>query len=149
MLSDIHYMNVYMKGFLNNIYLRPSCYACKCKNGVNHSDLTIADFWGINTINPSFDDDKGCSLVLVNSERGNVIFESLKLETWDSDLETARQFNPGFGEMIPDNPLRIRFYRMLDRGKTVEKSIQECYTLSFMGRCRSKLKGILKLIAGR
>lgn len=149
LLSDIHYMNVYMKGFLNNIYLRPSCYACKCKNGVNHSDLTIADFWGINTINPSFDDDKGCSLVLVNSERGNVIFESLKLETWDSDLETARQFNPGFGEMIPDNPLRIRFYRMLDRGKTVEKSIQECYTLSFMGRCRSKLKGILKLIAGR
>lgn len=144
--SDIHYMNVYMKGFLNNIYLRPSCYSCKCKNGVNHSDLTLADFWGINTINPSFDDDKGCSLVLINSERGNAIFESLKLETWISDLETAKQFNPGFGENIPDNPLRKRFYKMLNRGETVEKSIQKCYKSSFMGRCKSKLKRILKLI---
>nr|WP_306421530.1 Coenzyme F420 hydrogenase/dehydrogenase, beta subunit C-terminal domain [Prevotella lacticifex] len=50
--------------------------------GVNyksHSDLTLADFWSINTINPSFDDDKGCSLVLINSGRGNATFESLKL----------------------------------------------------------------------
>ena len=33
-----------MRGFLSDIYLRPSCYECKCKNGVSHSDLTIADF---------------------------------------------------------------------------------------------------------
>ena len=144
--SDIHYMNVYMKGFLNNIYLRPSCYSCKCKNGVNHSDLTLADFWGINTINPSFDDDKGCSLVLINSERGNAIFESLKLETWKSDLKIAKQFNPGFGDMIPDNPFRKRFFRMFNRGMTVEKSIQKCYSLSFMERCKLKIKRILKKI---
>ena len=144
--SDIHYMNIFMKGFLNNIYLRPSCYACKCKNGVNHSDLTLADFWGINTINPSFDDDKGASLILVNSDRGNAIFESLKLEKWNSDLETAKQFNPGFGESISENPLRIRFYEMLNRGNTVEMSIHKCNTSSLAGRCKSKLKRILKLI---
>lgn len=139
-------MNVYMKGFLNNIYLRPSCYSCKCKNGVSHSDLTLADFWGINTINPSFDDDKGCSLVLINSGRGNAIFESLKLETWKSDLKIAKQFNPGFGDMIPDNPFRKRFFRMFNRGMTVEKSIQKCYSLSFMEWCKLKIKKILKQI---
>ena len=35
LLSDIHYDNPFMKGFLRNVYLRPSCYRCKCKNGVS------------------------------------------------------------------------------------------------------------------
>lgn len=58
-----------MRGFLNNLYLRPSCYNCKSKNGVSHADLTIGDFWGVNTVIPKFDDDKGVSLVLVNSKK--------------------------------------------------------------------------------
>lgn len=59
LLSDIHRENPFMRGFLSDIYLRPSCYECKCKNGVSHSDLTIADFWGIDRLMPDFDDDKG------------------------------------------------------------------------------------------
>lgn len=144
--SDIHYQNIYMKGFLTNIYLRPSCYDCKCKNGANHCDLSLADFWGINTVNPSFDDDKGVSLVLVFSEKGNSILERLKLEVWNSDIETAKKFNPGMGETIPDNPFRMRFYIMLNNGETVTDAIRKCYTPSFMGRCKSKLKKIIKRI---
>lgn len=60
-----------MRGFLSDIYLRPSCYECKCKNGVSHSDLTIADFWGIDRLMPDFDDDKGVGLVLVNTTSGH------------------------------------------------------------------------------
>lgn len=52
-----------MKGFLSNVYLRPSCHSCKCKNGISHSDLTLADFWGIDIIAPDFYDDKGVSLI--------------------------------------------------------------------------------------
>ena len=39
--------------------LRPSCYQCQAKSGRSHSDITIADFWGINTEMPEMDDDKG------------------------------------------------------------------------------------------
>lgn len=42
--SDIHYDNVYMKGFLSNLYLRPSCHDCKCKDGKHHSDISLGDF---------------------------------------------------------------------------------------------------------
>ena len=62
--------DAFMRGFLANIYLRPSCYGCASKNGVSHSDLTIGDFWGINRIMPDFDDDKGVSVVMINTIGG-------------------------------------------------------------------------------
>ena len=69
-----------MKGFLSDIYLRPSCYECKCKNGVSHSDLTIADFWGIDRLMSDFDDDKGVGLVLVNTTDGKRVLDELPME---------------------------------------------------------------------
>ena len=62
--------NAYMRVFLNDTILRPSCYACSTKEGKSHSDITIADFWGIDIIDPAFDDDKGCGLVLINTDKG-------------------------------------------------------------------------------
>lgn len=39
--------DVYMRGFIGDIYLRPSCYSCKFKDVERISDITVADFWGI------------------------------------------------------------------------------------------------------
>lgn len=75
--SDIHYNNPFMRGFLSDIYLRPSCYECKCKNGVNHSDLTIGDYWAARVTDQDFDDDKGVGLVLVNTSKGKNILMGL------------------------------------------------------------------------
>ncbi|MEG1612253.1 MAG: Coenzyme F420 hydrogenase/dehydrogenase, beta subunit C-terminal domain, partial [Alistipes sp.] len=47
--------NLYMEGFLKNLYLRPSCYACAARKGKSGSDITIADYWGIPA---DMDDDK-------------------------------------------------------------------------------------------
>lgn len=59
--------DVYMRGYLNNFYVRSSCFVCPAKAGKSISDITIADFWGIPV---SQDDGKGTSLVLVYTERG-------------------------------------------------------------------------------
>ena len=45
--------NSYMKLFLGNYILRPSCYNCPVKKGKSGSDITIGDFWGIQNIFPS------------------------------------------------------------------------------------------------
>lgn len=60
-----------MNLFLNDIILRPSCYACKFKGGRSNSDLTIADCWGIKQLTSEMDDDKGISLVMINTNTGN------------------------------------------------------------------------------
>lgn len=58
-----------MKGFLSDLYLRPSCYNCPSKCGKSESDITLGDFWGIRKILPYYDDDKGVSAILIyNSE---------------------------------------------------------------------------------
>lgn len=55
----------YMRAFLSNLSLRPSCYSCPAKAGKSGADITIGDFWGIENVQPELDDDRGMS-VLVN-----------------------------------------------------------------------------------
>lgn len=68
--------NLFMHGYLtSNLYIRPSCSNCSFKGVPRQSDLTIADFWGVDV---KLDDDKGTSLVLVNSDKGMSLFDSVK-----------------------------------------------------------------------
>lgn len=68
--------NLFMSGYLNyNLYIRPSCSNCDFKGVPRISDVTLADFWGVH---PTFDDDKGTSMVLCNSSKGKAIFEEIK-----------------------------------------------------------------------
>ena len=63
--------------FGKKVLLRPSCYNCKCKGIIRHSDITIADFWGIEKSMPDFNDNNGISLVLINSNKGQMWFQKV------------------------------------------------------------------------
>ncbi len=62
--------------FLRDNVLRPSCYECRYKSVVHPGDITIADYWGIDKAAPGFNDNKGVSLVLINTEKGNKLFQN-------------------------------------------------------------------------
>lgn len=124
-LSEMHRNNSFMRGFLSDIYLRPSCYKCRCKNGVSHSDITIADYWGINMLMPDFDDDKGVGLVLLNTLPGKDVFSRLDMDIRESTLEDARRFNGGFKENIIVHPQRDSFFRLIGEGKDVIGTIDK------------------------
>ena len=70
-------LNTYVKGFLRDLYLRPSCHNCPSKSFKSGTDITIADYWGIQNVLPEFDDDKGVSLVMANTEKGKLVYGSL------------------------------------------------------------------------
>ena len=79
-LSHIHDNDPYFLGFNDyNLYLRPSCMKCPTRDLKSGSDITLADFWNIESLLPDFDDDKGVSVVLANTEKGVKIVDSLKL----------------------------------------------------------------------
>ena len=69
----------YMQMFLKDYCLRPSCYECVAKK-VKMSDLTIADFWRIKDVAPEMIDGKGISLVLIRTDKGQKIFNSISSE---------------------------------------------------------------------
>ncbi len=88
-------MSVNKKLFYDGNTLRPSCYECRYTSFSRPSDITIADFWGIEKIMPEFDDNKGVSLILVNTQKGNIVFNEIKgdLEIRESDKQGCLQHN--------------------------------------------------------
>ena len=73
--------NTYTHLFHRHIMLRPSCSKCYYTNFNRPSDLTLADYWGWQKLSPTFNaDNKGCSLLLVNTEKGMNIFKKKKNE---------------------------------------------------------------------
>ena len=88
--------NVYMLHFLMSYTFRESCYQCQFASSTRVSDITIADFWGIGKDIPfNGDASKGCSLVLVNTEKGNSYFESVQSKIFceQRDLNEAKVDN--------------------------------------------------------
>lgn len=80
--------------FYKHIMFRRSCGKCHFCNTTRPSDITIADFWGWEKTDRHFnEDDKGCSLVLVNTEKGRKIFReaSLQMNVIPTELEKCLQ----------------------------------------------------------
>ena len=69
---------VFKNLFLSENILRPACYQCPYKSIDHPGDITLADYWGIDKAVPGFNDNKGVSLVLVNSEKGQKLFDDIK-----------------------------------------------------------------------
>lgn len=88
--------NLFMHAYLNsNLFIRPSCCNCRFKGVPRDSDVTFADFWGIEK---KFDDDKGTSLLLVNSDKGRHYFEKIKINfyVYPKSFESIEKGNPMF-----------------------------------------------------
>lgn len=77
-LSDNHSNNGYSQLYFCHYTLRPSCANCPFASVNRCGDFTIGDYWGIEKNDPTFDDDKGVSLVFVNSEKARRLFEKVR-----------------------------------------------------------------------
>ena len=142
--SDIHYDNPFMRGFLSDIYLRPSCYECKCKNGVNHSDLTIGDYWAARVTDQDFDDDRGVGLVLVNTAKGKEYLNVLGMIVRESTLEKAHLCNGGFNEHTKPHAKRKLFFSLMNNGVSISQAVDRCLKVPFNVRLYSKIKHVAK-----
>lgn len=71
--------NSFLKGFLNDLYLRPSCHKCPAKSLKSGSDITIADYWGYKDTPNITDTDEGISAVIINSVKGHTEFSKMSL----------------------------------------------------------------------
>lgn len=89
-------LNLYMQGYLQHLYIRPSCFDCKFRNATHNSDITIADCWGVEGLAPEMNDQKGVSMVLINSEKGSHYFKNCagQLITKEVDTEALIKGNP-------------------------------------------------------
>ncbi|WP_320607715.1 Coenzyme F420 hydrogenase/dehydrogenase, beta subunit C-terminal domain [Floccifex sp.] len=100
--------NLYLKGFINNYYLRNSCYNCQFKNKNYYSDLTLGDYWGIEEKKLSYKDSKGVSIVISNSNKGLYFLDKIKNDCYlqKVDLKDALEKNPSYFSSVTKNHIR-------------------------------------------
>ena len=93
--SNLYKSKDYVRIFYSSYALRDTCFECQYSNLKRISDITIGDCWGIGDHYPEFDDNKGCSLIIPNSEKGKTLFNKTKndFELLQIDKEKALQPN--------------------------------------------------------
>lgn len=69
---------IYTSLFHRNIMIRNACGKCHFTNYIRPSDFTIGDYWGWQNLSSEFNsDNKGCSLLFVNTLKGRNIFTNI------------------------------------------------------------------------
>ena len=111
-LRDLH-EDPYLRGFLKELYNRPSCHNCQCRELRSGSDLTIADYWNVQEKFPDMDDDRGTSLVLVNTEAGAALLARVAplIEVVKSDFYDAVRVNSAIVQSTVSHRNRSAFFR--------------------------------------
>lgn len=147
--SKINNKDLYMKAFLKDICLRPSCYNCKFRTLNRQSDITLADFWGVQYILPEMDDDKGTSLIILNSKLGKQIFEKIsdKMVYKEVNIKDAVKYNPAAIKSPILNCNREKFFKDIDSvpfDKLVKKYCKDKLSIKYLvGLAKSQIKSLL------
>ena len=118
-----------MRGFLSDLYLRPSCYSCSFKAFNSGSDITIGDYWGIEYVLPQFDDDKGVSLVMINTNKGHDFIDSDNLHLKETTYEQAFQYSL---ENSPAKPIERTFFFRFVSETNIIKCISKVIRLIYL-----------------
>ena len=99
----------YMALFTQDLTLRPSCYDCPVRHGRSGSDIVLADMWTVGKILKECHDDRGTSLVIVNTEKGLAMIDGLKKVC--VPLDAATEGNSGFACHTPMPQKREEFFQ--------------------------------------
>ena len=124
-------------------FARPSCYQCTFKGFPQKADITLADFWGIEKVDPSMDQDKGTSLVMVNSDKGQALFDRIKdkIEWKQFTMRDAEAGNPALNSSLESaKPNRDAFFEALDK-LPFDKVAEKFFPLpTFGNRMKRKIR---------
>lgn len=132
--------NLFMRGFLADLYLRPSCYHCPAKQFKSGSDLTIGDYWGVKLAHPELDDDKGVSAVLVNTDRGVKILQTVQhISLYASTFENVVKCNPALMKSAQEPAKRPLFFELLNQYKVSEIVVKLTH-ISFLCKMQRKIR---------
>ena len=130
--------NLFMKAFLSNLCLRPSCYACNVKKGKSLSDMTMGDFWGIQHIQSDLDDDLGTSLLMIYSPSvKHMLLGNCTLSS--QELEKAVKYNMCITRSVAEPINRAYFFYNLNRTKNLQQTFSKNVDPSLLARIQRYL----------
>lgn len=117
--------------FNKELFLRDCCHKCQYNSVERVSDITLADFWGYSPSSFKMrNDEKGISLVLVNTTRGNEFFDAIKNKIiyQTEDIQMAIRGNKSLKESWPKNEKSDEFWDRVFKGEDIVSIMKSYYT---------------------
>lgn len=134
-------------GYVKRLTMRPSCRTCPFRTYKRISDFTIADAWGIDKTHPEFDDNKGCSTLILQSEKSEVIFEKIrsKLNVIAYSINDVIRYNPYIVTPITPHPA-VDLFAKVYKEKGFLEAIKQCKHSQQQSLIKRLLKKIREII---
>lgn len=119
----------WMRGFLRDYFLRPCCHVCRYTTLQRQGDISLADYWNYpKSLNPKYyNNDKGISLVLVNSPAGAKLFDEVvgAIIFRETDIVPALKGNSSLRRPPRSSLLRENFWRDYNSGMDFDILVQK------------------------
>lgn len=141
-----HYEDPFLKGFSLELYSRPSCYKCPVRGMKSGADITLGDFWHVWDEAPLVYDDRGVSLVLLNTSKGAASYAGIKGEVVDSvsNYNVARRVNPCLEKNPIVNPKRAHFFELFSAGVPFDEIVARISRIRFVSKVFNRLRKVLQ-----
>ncbi len=147
----------YERAFLANLTLRPSCYQCQYKTVARVSDLTLADYWGVEEVHPELKEQQGVSLLLTHTEKGETLLHQLHdaAVICPTDLERSTTMNRGTTNSVRWHTHRNEFFAAAAKApmaplvKRYLRPTPKQRITRFVYRWGARGKGILRKIVNK
>ncbi len=124
-------------------YLRSSCYRCHFRGYNNYSDVTAGDYWGIESLTEEFNDDRGVSILLTHTEKGEGLLNGIdNAKIVESNIPHAEKTHKKLKSSISTPPHRNKFFKILD-GVGYKKARKYYLRKTVLYRTKIKIKRML------
>lgn len=93
--NGVYTQSSFYNAFKKYLVFRNSCYDCRYATLTRTSDITLADFWGIEKYDFNGNTDKGVSMVITNTNKGEKVFSEIRdmIESKELDMECGIKSN--------------------------------------------------------
>lgn len=139
----------YYMVFLKNIAMKESCYSCHYNGFPRVGDITLGDFAGLGVLyETDFYNKDGISQVLLNSDKGRLLYEDCKQLVVDEErtLDECCFFNLNLWSSSVPSRYREQFFETM-KSSGIQKALEK-YVLNYRSKLTQKIKDIIICILG-
>lgn len=131
--------------YYKHIIHRPSCASCPYASTERVSDITVADFWGWERAVPRMNaDDKGCSVVMVNTEKGRSLFDRAAKELQTESIHLEQCMQPGLQSSIRLSAFHEEFEKLFLAGVPIRQLLRKYGDHNWKSQTRYAYKAVRK-----
>lgn len=140
-------LQLWSKIYQRCIIFRDSCYNCKYTTTNRESDFTVGDYWGVENYFPQYDDNKGISIILVHSKKGEALLSEIKQNNTLVNISVKQALQPNLQNPSSKSFIYNIFWKKYDKNpqRAIRQFILPSVTTSIIFPLLSKLKRIIQI----